>query len=330
MKNFSRKDIENIVSGNGSKDDAKDAVDWCATSIEGRQALSEMLDKDAFLLEDELINSENTLAPHRSDILFSKINKKITAKQATLFLLRVAAVLLPFILITGFTILLSKQYDLFGKSGYAEIYVPKGETMQLLFPDGSLAHLNADTKVTYPKKFGLFNRKIGLEGEAYFQVASNKKRPFIVNTEETSVKVLGTSFNVNAYKDSREVRVVLDEGEVVFATGRNEYKLNPGQKFIYDKENKQLFIENLSRSVDESSWRSNQIRLNDTPLSETLSILNRKFDTPFKVVDKKALTYSFNLLTENKPLDYILNELQKIAPLQFVMINDTINVRYLK
>ena len=311
MKTFHRKDIENIVSGEGLKSDAKDVVDWFADSIEGRQTLSEMMDKDAFLLEDELINAENTLSPHRSEIIFSKINKKISVKHASFFALRVA------VLITGLTLLLNTQYDLFGKSEYAEIYVPKGETMQLLFPDGSLAHLNADTKITYPKKFGLFNRKITLEGEAYFQVASNKKRPFIVNTGETSVKVLGTSFNVNAYKDNREVRVVLDEGKVVFATGGNEYKLNLGQKFIYDKENKQLFMVNLSRSEDESLWKSNQIRLNDTPLSETLSILNRKFDEPFKVVDRKAFAYSFNLLTENKPLDYILNELEKIAPLKF-------------
>lgn len=329
VKTFHRKDIENIVSGEGLKSDAKDVVDWLADSIEGRQTLSEMMDKDAFLLEDELINAENTLSPHRSEIIFSKIHKRISAKHTSFLVLRVAAILLPFILITGLTVLLSKQYDLFGKSEYAEIYVPKGETMQLLFPDGSLTHLNADTKITYPKKFGLFNRKITLEGEAYFQVASNKKRPFIVNTGETSVKVLGTSFNINAYKDNREIRVVLDEGIVVFATGGNEYKLNPGQKFIYDKEDKKLFVENLYDSENESLWRSNYVRLNDTPLSETLNILNRKFDAPFKVMDAKVFTYSFNLLTENKPLDYILNELEKIAPLKFIEVNDTINVKYL-
>lgn len=329
MKAFSRKEIENIVSGNAIKSDAEEAVNWLSSSIEGQQMLSDTIDKDAFLLEEELLASENIISPLRSDELLKKINKQISSKQQLVYTLRAAAVLIPFVLSVGFTLLLSKQYDLLGKSELVEVYVPKGETMQLMFQDGSRVHLNSDTKINYPKKFGLFKREVFLEGEAYFEVASNKRRPFIVNTEETAVKVLGTSFNVNAYKSNREIRVVLDEGKIMFAVNGNEYKLNPGQKFIYNTENKQLFVANLIKSTDESLWKINSILLKDTPLLETINILNRKFDVSFKVVDTKALTYSFNLLTENRPLDYILNELEKIAPLHFVEVNDTIQVKYL-
>lgn len=330
MHILDKKTIEKVISGTSTKENAREVADWFSSSVEGQQYLSDMLDKDAFLMEEEPEDFQNTISPYRSDVLLSKINRQIVRKKTIRLALSVAAVLLPLILITGFMVQLSNRYDLFGNSRYSEIYVPKGEKMQILFQDGSRAYLNSDTRLRYPEKFALLNREIFLEGEAYFQVASNKKRPFIVNTGETSVKVLGTSFNVNAYKDNKEIRIVLDEGEIVFAARNNEYRLNPGQKFIYDTENKQLYLVNVRNPGEESLWKSNYIRLNDTPLRETLEILDRKFNIPFKVIDNKALAYSFNLLSEDKSLNYILSELEKIAPVKFVEVNDTINVKCLK
>lgn len=330
MHTSDKKTIEKVISGTSTKENAREVADWFSSSVEGQQYLSDMLDKDAFLMEEEPEDFQNTISPYRSDVLLSKINRQIVRKKTIRLALSVAAVLLPLILITGFMVQLSNRYDLFGNSRYSEIYVPKGEKMQILFQDGSRAYLNSDTRLRYPEKFALLNREIFLEGEAYFQVASNKKRPFIVNTGETSVKVLGTSFNVNAYKDNKEIRVVLDEGEILFAARNNEYRLNPGQKFIYNTDNKQLYLVNVRNSGEESLWKSNYIRLNDTPLRETLEILDRKFNIPFKVIDNKALAYSFNLLSEDKSLNYILSELEKIAPVKFVEVNDTINVKCLK
>lgn len=330
MHKSDKKSIENVISGVSTKEEAREVAYWFSSSVEGQQCLSDMLDKDAFLMEEELNDPRNTISSYRSDVLLAKINRQISRKKTIRLALGVAAVLLPLVLMTGFMLRLGSRYDLFGNGHYAEIYVPKGEKMQLLFQDGSRAYLNSDTRVRYPEKFALLNREIFLEGEAYFQVAANKKRPFVINTGETSVKVLGTSFNVNAYKDNREIRVVLDEGEIIFAVRNNEYKLNPGQKFIYDTENKQLYLVNVRDSGEESLWKSNYIRLDDTPLEETLKVLDRKFDIPFKVLDKQALAYSFNLLTEDKSLNYILNELEKIAPIKFIEANDTVNVKYLK
>lgn len=330
MHKSDKKSIENVISGVSTKEEAREVAYWFSSSVEGQQCLSDMLDKDAFLMEEELNDPRNTISSYRSDVLLTKINRQISRKKTIRLALGVAAILLPLVLMTGFMLRLGSRYDLFDNGHYAEIYVPKGEKMQLLFQDGSRAYLNSDTRVRYPEKFALLNREIFLEGEAYFQVAANKKRPFVINTGETSVKVLGTSFNVNAYKDNREIRVVLDEGEIIFAVRNNEYKLNPGQKFIYDTENKQLNLVNVRDSGEESLWKSNYIRLDDTPLEETLKVLDRKFDIPFKVLDKQALAYSFNLLTEDKSLNYILNELEKIAPIKFIEANDTVNVKYLK
>lgn len=323
-----KKNIEKVISGASNKEDAREVANWLSSSVEGQQYLSDLLDKDAYLFEEELNES---FSPHvyQSERMLRNINKGIARTKMLRVSLRVAAVFLPLLILLGIGFYANQQVDLFGETHYSELYVPKGEKAKIFFQDGTEVFLNADTKIRYPQKFGLRKRNVYLEGEAYFNVASNKRRPFIVHTGDAYVKVLGTSFNVNAYKDNKEVRVVLDEGEIVFASRGNEYKIDPGQKFTYDIVNRQMFVTNLAHSQDESLWKSNQIRLNDTPLAETLNILNRTFDVSFTIADKKSLGYSFNLLTESKSLNFILNELEKIAPIKFAEKNDTISVKAL-
>ena len=141
------------------------------------------------------------------------------------------------------------------------------------------------------------------------------------------MKVLGTSFNVNAYKTDRAIEVVLDEGKVLFNSSGNSYSLKHGQTFIFDKTTGEAKIANLSQSTDESMWRKDYIRLQDTPLFETLNLLDRHFDVCFRVLDANAARYSFTLTTKDKPLDFILNELEKIAPVKFTLDNDTVFVK---
>ena len=111
-----------------------------------------------------------------------------------------AAVFIPIALIIGLFIRINSQVDLLADDGYDEVYVPNGERMQVLFQDGSKVHLNSGSRIRYPKKFGLSERKVYLEGEAWFEVAKNKNRPFIVDLSYMDIKVLGTTFDVKAIK----------------------------------------------------------------------------------------------------------------------------------
>ena len=321
-----KKSIEKVISGTSTPEDAREVVDWFASSVEGQQYLSDMLDRDAYLLEQDM---NVCLSPgnYQSERIYQNIHKRIGKTKIRTLLLQVAAVLLPLLLLAGITFYINRQVDLFGQSEYAELYAPKGEKVRLFFHDGTEVFLNADSKIRYPKKFGLTKRKVYLEGEAYFNVAPNKRRPFIVYTDKSSVSVFGTSFNVNAYQTNKEVKVVLDEGKVSFNFGGNSYRLQPGQKFIFDKTTGEAKIQNLNKSTDESMWRENYIRLKDTPLPEALSLLDRQFDVQFRITDPKAARYSFTLITKDKPLDFILDELHKIAPVKFVRENDTIFVK---
>jgi ferric-dicitrate binding protein FerR (iron transport regulator) len=229
----------------------------------------------------------------------------------------VAAVVIPLVLLFGWIVLSNPDAQIFGNPTYAEIYVPRGDNARIFFQDGTQVYLNADTKIRYPKKFGLFKRKVSLSGEAYFIVSPNKHRPFIVNTGSADVRVLGTSFNVKAYNDDEQIKVVLDEGKITFDTPTNRYKVAPGQQIVYDKTAGACTIQNLPQSSDISLWKYQITYLNDTPLSEVIRTLERKYDVSFHIKDPEALKYTYTLTTRQTSLEEILSELQKIAPVKF-------------
>ena len=90
----------------------------------------------------------------------------------------------------------------------------KGQKATITLPDGSVLKLNSESSITYPKQFNKNVREVSLNGEAFFEVAGNPKKPFIVSSEGLRTKVLGTSFNINAYKDFSEIAVTVVTGRV--------------------------------------------------------------------------------------------------------------------
>ena len=321
-----RKEIINKVLNNAStKVEAIDVVDWFADSIEGQNYLSESMDRDFYLME-ESDGQDNLIPPLQSASILSEINKAIHRKRFNSNLFKAAAILIPFIFIIGAGLYLNSQVGFFGSNNYAEVHVPKGETMRILFQDGSEAYLNSDTKLFYPEKFGLKNRKVMLEGEAYFNVSSNKRRPFIVETDKTSVTVLGTSFNINAYSNDDDVEVVLDEGEIVFVAEKRNYSILPGQKAIYSKVNGLTSIVNLEKTLEESIWKNNVLHFSNTPLYDVLKTLNRRFNIRFVVENSKALEYTYTITSKQTTIEDILLELEKITPIRFVLKDNVVHV----
>ena len=161
---------------------------------------------------------------------------KIRIRRFWNYTFKIAAVLIPLALIIGIYMDLNSRVDLFASSGYEEVTVPKGERLQLMFQDGSKVYLNSDSHIRYPKKFGLSERKVELSGEGWFEVAKLKDRPFIVKLNELDIQVLGTTFNVNAYKEDPNISIALNTG-IIKLTGYTFKPLNlkPGDKAVYDK-----------------------------------------------------------------------------------------------
>ena len=102
---------------------------------------------------------------------------------------------------------------------YNTLSTPRGGQYQLVLPDGSKVWLNASSSLHFPTAFTGKNREVELTGEAYFEVAKNKEKPFHVKVNDMQVEVLGTHFNINAYEDENAIRTSLLEGSVKITKG---------------------------------------------------------------------------------------------------------------
>lgn len=310
------KQIEEVLAGIASPEDAKYVAEWFATQ-EGSDYLEAAMTRDS-----ELIKNEFADLYVNHDIPSKKIQKQIwkniRMKKLKRICFRVAAVLIPVVLIVGLYIQLNSKVDLFGTSEYEEVVVAKGERIQIMFQDGTKVYINSDSKLRYPKKFALNTREVFLEGEAYFVVAKNKNRPFIVNLNGPAIHVLGTSFNVQDYPENKDVVVCLDEGNInLTLPAEKKYPVQPSERLIYNKENKQCTISKMNDMQHLSMWKQNVIVFKDTPLPEVIKVLNRWYDVDFKVEDEQAFKYVYTLTSDNALLEKVLMDLEKIAPVKF-------------
>ena len=310
------KQIEEVLAGIASSEDAKYVAEWFATE-EGSDYLEAAMTRDSELIKNEFAD---LYVDHDipSKKILEQIRKNIRIKKLKRICFRVAAVLIPVVLIVGLYIQLNSKVDLFGTSEYEEVVVDKGERIQIMFQDGTKVYINSDSKLRYPKKFALNTREVFLEGEAYFVVAKNKNRPFIVNLNGPAIHVLGTSFNVQDYPENKDIVVCLDDGNInLTLPTEKKYPVQPGERLVYNKENKQCTISKMSDMQRLSMWKQNVIVFKDTPLPEVIKILNRWYNVEFKVEDENVLKYVYTLTSDNTLLEKVLMDLEKIAPVKF-------------
>lgn len=187
------------------------------------------------------------------------------------------------------------------------------ETRTVSLPDGTSVTLNHYSTLTYPERFKTDNREVELNGEAYFEVSKDKKHPFIVQTEAVDVRVLGTQFNVDAYRDSPDVRTTLLTGSVAVSNKSNSEHmiLKPNEIAIYNKVEKKLTRKLLEDATDEISWRHGEFIFDDVPLRDIARELSNSFGTTIQITDSTLQNYRISARFRNgEDLETILSVLQ--------------------
>ncbi|MCK0137010.1 FecR family protein [Arenibacter sp. S6351L] len=168
---------------------------------------------------------------------------------------------------------------------YNEIFIPNGEIFKLKLSDGTLVWLNAGSKLRFPQSFDNTdnNRTVYLEGEAFFEVKKNKNKPFIVNTQEVDVKVLGTKFNITSYENDDYIATTLVEGSVSVYENRtpdNGVILTPSFQAHYNKFGNNFIKEKVD--IDNyTAWMHNRLVINNLKFSEILVKLERRYSVKF-------------------------------------------------
>lgn len=186
------------------------------------------------------------------------------------------------------------------------------ETRTVHLPDGSIVTLNHYSSISYPEKFKSDNREVELNGEAYFEVSKDKKRPFIVQTETIDVQVLGTHFNVDAYRDNPDVRTTLLTGSVAVSNKNNSVRmvLKPNEIAIYNKVEQKLTRKALENAKDEISWRHGEFIFDDLPLQEIVRELSNSFGTSIHISGTALQDYRITARFRNgEDLETILSVL---------------------
>lgn len=258
----------------------------------------------------------------RQEQVYTNLMSRINSKGRKFSWMKIAAVLLPFLVLNiAFWIYSGTDNRV---TVNKDIYVPCGERMTVMLSDGTKVYLNADTKLTYPEQFVGKERKVSVEGEAYFEVKKDSEKPFIVDVSFMQIKVLGTSFNVNAYPSEKKVLTTLDEGSVKIRNTQSnsfDYIMKPGETAIYEKETGTCIIQKNKDYKNESIWLKDVLIFNDTPLEDVLKILSRKYNVQFSVENKAIYSYTYTLKSESESLQEILENMGHITPIKYEKVN---------
>ena len=164
-----------------------------------------------------------------------------------------------------------------------------------------------------------------LEGEAYFEIAENKKSPFQVLAENVKIQVTGTCFNVKAYASDKVVKTTLDEGSINIGhvqSRRPMQQMLPGQTAVYEKRSNVIKIKTDRYHDDASSWKSNRLIFRNASLKEVLTTLSRHFDIEITVKNEKIASFTYNFVCKGNDLNYVLEVMQSITPVSFKKISE--------
>jgi len=251
------------------------------------------LDAEWNVLESRMAESEKVVSLHAG-----------RKRSASFYITRIAVAAMLAVVLTFTGIYTVNR---FGYRTMATMNQPE----ELVLPDGSEVTLNHFSSLKYPRKFSGEIRSVKLEGEGFFEVESDPDNPFVINTRDVDIRVLGTSFNVNAYSENAAVEVIVKTGEVA-VTRHGEVPrtiiLKPGNKGVYKKTEETLEI---TQEIDRNylAWKTKSFVFEDQTLLDVSQQLNKVYQAEI-IIDSDSLkdariTTTFN----DQSLDAILNVL---------------------
>ena len=179
------------------------------------------------------------------------------------------------------------------------------EIQEIELSDGSQITLNQSSSLEFMDAGESRQRKIELEGDAFFDVARDEKHPFIIQTQSIEIEVLGTSFYVDSRKNESEIQVVVESGQVVVRSGTSETILSANEKAVFQKNTQQL-IKEQNDDVNSFSLKTKKLVFEDTRLEAVVSTLNRQFHADISIENETLKNCPLTATYEQNSLKSIL------------------------
>jgi ferric-dicitrate binding protein FerR (iron transport regulator) len=249
--------------------------------------------------------------------------KRITRKITLQFRTYAACI----ILLIGISFASYKSIRYFTDPQLIVFSVGKHEPVRrFMLEDSTSVWLSSGSRIEYPKRFGKKERNVFVEGKAYFEVSKDAGRPFFVKTESYMVKVLGTSFEVNTYKDERLSDVVLVEGSVEILNNNlaSLCTLHPGQQFELNRQNYRFLLNEVDVELY-TSWRSGKIEFDGMSFGDILKVLERYYKVQLvldeSINKEEKLVGSLSL---EKDIYEMMKTIELVVPIKYEVQTNTV------
>ena len=305
--------------------------------------------KEEFLLAKELIQKlefkQKKVNDERCEEIFEKTvlgkktkyansNQRFLKKLDLRFFWRVAAMLVAAFFIS--VLYFSKYHDDSDDSeGQMETIIKNndaGRKSQIYLPDGTIVWLNSQSSIEYDPHFSGDTRWVKLSGEAYFEVAKDQSKKFIVQTSTISITAIGTQFNVKAFNNLDRHQIALAEGKVMVQKTANingddqKVYLDPGQSLSLFKSNGQM----IQSSFDPKkilSWREGIIYFEDVVFAEVVEVLQRWYGKRFIIQNiEKAGEWQFSSEFNNETLENVMQTISYSKNFEYTIEGETVNI----
>lgn len=204
---------------------------------------------------------------------------------------------------------------------------PRGGEFMIMLEDSTKVWLNAESQLIYPESFSENERRVKIKGEAYFQVAKDKKRPFYVESSGITIRVYGTEFNINAYSEEKEIYTTLVSGSISLQRAnesKSELILTPGHQAIYNKDNKITSVKTVNTEAI-TSWHNGRFVFEEQTLEQIMKTLARwyNFEYEFKNNEIRRTVFKGSAPRYGN-LSEVLSILEKSGGIKFQTRNNKI------
>ncbi len=216
-----------------------------------------------------------------------------------------------------------------GSSVANTIQTPKGGRYTISLPDGSKVWLNSASTLTYPTTFALSERKVKLIGEAYFEIAKNKKVPFRVESNNQTVEVLGTHFNINSYEDEAYIKTTLLEGSVRIILNSSNPKgqlLKPGEQSLTSASRSDIKVQDTD-TEKAIAWKNGYFKFKNTPIKDIMREIERWYDVELVYDGKLAPDEFTGYISNDVKISGVLKMLEESGGIKFTVKGRKLKVK---
>ena len=314
------------INGMLTEEEAAEVKNWRAASLENEKLLEQVYftaQVASRLKVMRTVNPDEALSRFKSRI--HKKEKRLALRQVLGVIQRAAAVLfIPVFLLSAYLFIQQGQ----GNVRTLAVRTNPGVVSAFDLPDGSKVWLNANSELRYLSDFNADTRMVELTGQGYFEVTKNAHKPFIVKADKDySVEVLGTSFNVSAYKDESMIETTLVEGSVklnvVSGGKRMTQMLKPNEKAEYQKGAGKIKVFDVNTEYD-TAWKNGEIIFRNHPMDKVLKTLERHYQVVFEVKDNEILKSIITARFKDEQLPQVLEYLKLASGIQYAIHKPTV------